>query len=216
MKVLLLLAVLLFAFPAFAGSITFYGSQASGPYVGGGAVSNEGTFRFNVTGWTGASINNIVDYPEGSMSASWKGTTLSGVHNQPLNLISGSNSKGYVYTNGGASRRNGRTPVPEPETLGLLGTGLFAIGGLVRRKLKVDNLPASSDVNRPEGSLRAQERNFWRRTAPRWRMSGNKRDQSMMTPFVSPLDQFSTVASGVSVFTSPASDSAIATEVEAL
>jgi hypothetical protein len=192
-RVLLLLAVVVFAFPAFADSITFYGSQARGRYVNGGALSSENTFAFNVTGRTGSSTNNNIQ-TGGSLSANWTGSVLNGAHSQQLNIVSGGNSKGYRYTYGNVGRGNATTPVPEPETLGLLGTGLFVIGGLVRRKLKVDNLPTSSDVNSSE--------------------NGPLLD--VMTSLGSPLNQSSTVANGVPVFTSPASDSAIATEVEAL
>jgi hypothetical protein len=158
MRRVLSLAVVALALPAFAGSITFYGSPADAPYVGGGAtmwrwehstgnpawgkvhgggaLSKEGAFAFNVTGWTDASTN-IVDYAGGGLFAPQKGSAMSDVHSPRLNLISG-NSNGRLYHNGhGRSSENVRTTVPEPETLGLLGTGLFFIGGLVRRKMKM-------------------------------------------------------------------------------
>ncbi len=190
-RVLLLLAVVALPLPAFADSITFYGSQASGPYAGGGAtywiwehptgnpawstfdgegaLSNGGTFAFNVTGWTGSSTNNIFDYAGGSLSANWRGTALSGSlsnvvfnsstgwltatftgydnsrnitgsYTQQLNIVSGGNISGYLYTNGTVGRGNVAMPVPEPGTLSLLGAGLCVIGRVVRRKLKSGDL----------------------------------------------------------------------------
>lgn len=266
-RILLLLAVLAVALPAFADSITFYGSQAGGPYMGGGAtfwtwehptgnpawgtfdgggaLSNGGTFAFNVTGWTGSSTNNIFDYTGGSLSVNWRGTALSGSlsnvvfnsstglltaafngydnsrsmsgsYTQQLNIVSGGNINGYFYTYGNVGRGNVATPVPEPETLGLLGTGLFVIGGLVRRKLKVENLSASADASTSEGGVYARERNFRSRTAPRRRTWGTEREQTVMTHGFSPRNQSSTAAGGVPRFISPTSDDAIAPEVEAL
>jgi hypothetical protein len=157
MRRVLLLAVVALVVPAFADSFTFYGAHADGPDVGGGAtmrwehstanpawgrvegggvLSREGAFA--VSEWTDASTN-LVDYAGGGPSAHRKGNALSGVHSPRLNLASGSN--GRLLTNGhGRSNENLRTTVPEPETLGLLGTGLFFIGGLVRRKTKMREL----------------------------------------------------------------------------
>jgi len=222
-RVLLLFAVLALALPAFADSITFYGSQAAGPYVGGGAtywiwehptgnpgwgtfdgfgaLANGGTFAFNVTGWTGSS-NNIFDYTGGSLSANWRGTTLggtlsnvafnsstglltanfngydnsryiSGTYTQQLNIVSGGNINGYLYTNGNVGRGNVNTPVPEPGTFGLLGTGLLVISGLVRRKQKGDNR-LSSPVYGTDG-LDAREGGSWRGMPTRWRVWSDAR-----------------------------------------
>lgn len=58
-------------------------------------------------------------------------------------LITGSTSFSYTITNGvivaggGTVNFTGQlTPIPEPGTLGLFGTGLIGFAGLVRRKLK--------------------------------------------------------------------------------
>jgi hypothetical protein len=156
MKVVLrLLVIVALGLPAFADSITLYGSHAGGlqvsggtatrmwqhptgdpawsAFAGGAVLSSTGAFAFNVTGWTGTS-SNVVN----------NGSRLSAVPAQRLKLISSANNN-RLYTNGhGRGNENIRTAVPEPETLGLLGTGLFFIGGLVRRKMKTRELLHSS------------------------------------------------------------------------
>lgn len=154
--VLRLLVIVVLALPAFADSITLYGSHAGGlqasgsttmrmwqhstrnsvwgAFAGGAVLSSMGASAFNVTGWTGTS-SNVVN----------NGGRLSAVPAQRLKLISGANNNGHLYTNGhGRGNENVRIAVPEPETLGLLGTGLFFIGGLVRRKMKTRELLHSS------------------------------------------------------------------------
>jgi hypothetical protein len=166
-RVLLLLAVVASALPALGDSITFYGSHADSPYGGGGAIlwaregstgnpawgrfgggsalSKRSAFAFNVIGWTDASTNNIVDYTGSVPSTHRYGNALGGVHTQRVNLTSGGNISGHLFTNGhGRGSESIRTAVPEPETLGLLGTGLFFIGGLVRRKMKMRELLRST------------------------------------------------------------------------
>jgi len=153
-RVLLVLASVALAVPAFASSITFYGPRAEGPYVGGraavwkwehstgipawrkvdggGVLARKGAFALN-TEWTDASTH-IVN--AGAGPSSRNGNALNGVHSQRFNLTSG--GSGRPFTNGhGRPNGNVRTTVPEPGTLGLLGTGLFFIGGLVRRKMKM-------------------------------------------------------------------------------
>jgi hypothetical protein len=143
--VLQLLVVVALGLPAFADSITPYGSHAGGlqvssstttrmlqrstgnstwgVFAGGAVLSSRGAFAFNVN----------------------SGSRLSAVPAQRLKLISGSSNNGHLYTNGHSrGNENIRTAVPEPETLGLLGTGLFFIGGLVRRKMKTHELLHSS------------------------------------------------------------------------
>jgi|SRR5215469_3169956 len=46
-------------------------------------------------------------------------------------------SNGRLLGPNGAGTLHVASPIPEPGTLGLLGTGLFALGGLARRKLKL-------------------------------------------------------------------------------
>lgn len=154
--VLRLLLVVALALPAFADSIAIYGSHSSGLQLSGSTIgqwqhstenpasgaftdasvfSSRGAFAFDVTGRTGISSNPVVN----------NGSLLSSVPAQRLKLISGTNNNGRLYINGhGRGNENVRTAVPEPETLGLLGTGLIFIGGLVRRKMKTRELLHSS------------------------------------------------------------------------
>ena len=91
--------------------------------------------------------------------------------------------------------------MPEPETLGLLGTGLFIIGGLVRRKLKVESLSASSDISKSEDGVHAAGHNLRNRTAARWQVRDAENEASVMTHSISSHNQTSTV--GGPVFMSP-------------
>jgi PEP-CTERM motif len=187
---LLCLAGVALAVPAFASSIAFYSVQTGGRYAGDGApmamgkqstkdpaagmfdagnalLPKGGAFAFHGTRWTDFFANDSLGYTGSGLLFGWNEATLSGVHTQRLNLVGG--KTGHLYNKGHVLNRESlRTTVPEPETLGLLGTGLFVIGGLVRRKLRVDHLVSSSHIYRPDGGLDARERNFRTGTLTRW------------------------------------------------
>lgn len=124
--------------------------QMGGTFAAGGAFSITGNgtsgipngtiFSGSFTGpvsWTLITLaNGTHNYTlTGSLTGNWyTGTTISGATVQ-LTINTG---RGYFNgeTNISSGDTNFTTTVPEPGSLGLLGTGLIGIGGVIRRKLK--------------------------------------------------------------------------------
>ena len=115
------------------GSFVITGNGMSG--VPNGVIFN-GTFNGPVTltlQSTTASGGDIYRL-DGNISGSWyNGTTVSGSTSQ-IYLFTGKNGWMGSSTVGSGDTIIGT--VPEPGTLGLLGTGLVGLAGIVRKKLK--------------------------------------------------------------------------------
>jgi PEP-CTERM motif len=139
------------------GSVSFEtGALTSGSLKQGGTFGGGGWFTITGNGTNGVPAGTLFS---GSFSGpvTWTMITLAnGTHNYTLTgALTGTTTSGYsvgvtvqLTVNTGKGFFNGCTRissgdtnvnvvVPEPGSLSLLGTGLIALGGTIRRKLKV-------------------------------------------------------------------------------
>jgi hypothetical protein len=131
------------------GSVSFTtGMFTSGDAQMGGTLMAGGTFTITGNGTNG--VPNGTIFSGTFTSAQWTLVTLAnGTHNYTLSgaiadssghvgattQITVNTGKGFFNGTVGLSSGDSNLSVPEPGTLGLLGTGLVGIAGLMRRKL---------------------------------------------------------------------------------
>ena len=139
------------------GTVSFTtGALVSGDIVNGGTFAAGGTFTITGNGTNGLAngtifsgtftepvkwfpngvigVDGTITYTlSGRVSGTGNGMTLSGGTAQ---LTFATGSAGFQGSIGLGSGDTVISPVPEPGTLGLLGTGMVGLAGLIRKKLK--------------------------------------------------------------------------------
>jgi hypothetical protein len=146
------------------GRVTFTtGAMESGSYASGATFASGGTFKITSNGTDGlpdgtlfkGSFSSTVSWAiigggqcsasgsvcyslTGEVSGTWYGGSKPvQVSGATVQLVFNTGTDGFM---GSAPLQGGVTsftsPVPEPGTLGLLGTGLLGLGGVLRRKFK--------------------------------------------------------------------------------
>lgn len=139
------------------GTVSFTtGALISGDTVNGGTFAAGGTFTIIGNGTDGlpsgsiftgtfsepvkwiangiVGVDGTINYTlTGRISGMYNGSMVSGATTQ---LTFHTGSAGFQGSVGLGSGDTSITPVPEPGTLGLLGTGMVGLAGVIRKKLK--------------------------------------------------------------------------------
>jgi hypothetical protein len=135
----------------FSGSATVGGSiSITAPLTTVNGSAATGSLGFTTGTLTATGSSNVFDFTGGSITLTVGGSTLfTGTFSSGTVTVNGtnaytiagtlSNGAGFITTidtHGDVSGRGTVVVTPEPGTLGLLGTGLIGIAGIVRRKLR--------------------------------------------------------------------------------
>ncbi len=132
-------------FSGHVGTVAFDTGNFTGTFLGGGAFTG-GTFDIDVNGFgtalfannfagTWTKISDDIYKLVGTFSATVDGLHISGVTTQLFELENEDGHLSFDELKGKTCVTGSPSPVPEPGTLTLLGTGLLSLGGFVRRKL---------------------------------------------------------------------------------